>query len=142
MICGCSWPLQPAAVVPPPAAFSMAAPYLDFQRIRLYVVGRFMKTMTERWSTSLMTTMTVTDFARHLSQVFDRLEYGGEEITLVRHRHAVAKLIPGAPAMSALEAFADLYGIMPEDEGLSWIHDSAGVDRSINDKELRDPWTE
>ncbi len=88
-----------------------------------------------------MTTMTVTDFARHLSQVVDRLEHGGEEIVLTRHHHAVAKLVPGAPAMKALDAFADLYGIIPEDEGASWLKDGAASDRLADKRELRDPWT-
>jgi antitoxin (DNA-binding transcriptional repressor) of toxin-antitoxin stability system len=85
--------------------------------------------------------MTVTNFARHLSQVFDRLEHGGEEIVLVRRNHAVAKLVPGAPSMRALDAFSDLFGVIPEDEGAAWARDAAEIDRQPTPKELRDPWT-
>ncbi len=88
-----------------------------------------------------MTSMTVTSFARHLSQVFDRLEHGGEEIVLIRHNHTIAKLVPGAPSMKALDAFADLYGIIPQDEGAAWAEDAAHLDRQVSQQELRDPWT-
>jgi antitoxin (DNA-binding transcriptional repressor) of toxin-antitoxin stability system len=89
-----------------------------------------------------MTTMTVTDFARSLRTVFDRLEHGGEEIVLTRRNHAVAKLIPGAPAMKALDVFADLYGIIPEEEGAAWLRDSSVIERTSGSGELRDPWAE
>ena len=87
-----------------------------------------------------MTSMTVTDFARHLSRVIDRLEHGGEEIVLLRRNHAVAKLIPGAPSVTALDAFSDLFGILPEAEGAEWLRDTAGVDRPLGERELGDPW--
>lgn len=87
-----------------------------------------------------MTTMTVTHFARHLSQVFDRLEHGGENIVLVRRNHTVAKLVPGTATMKALDAFSDLYGIIPEDEGAAWIEDASNTDHLSDSRELNDPW--
>ena len=82
-----------------------------------------------------MTTMTVTDFARNLSRVIDRLEHGGEEIVIMRNRHPVAKLIPGAPEMRALDAFADLFGIIPDVVGKSWLGDMKSFDRKADKKE-------
>ena len=86
-----------------------------------------------------MTVMTVTDFARNLSRVLDRLEHGGEEIIIMRNNHPVAKLIPGAPEMKALDAFADLYGILPSEEGEAWLRDMGDFDREAQG-ELKDPW--
>lgn len=86
-----------------------------------------------------MRTMTATEFARNLSRALDRVEHAAEEIVIVRNHHTVAKLVPGAPAMSAMEAFSDLYGILSDDEGSEWINDSNGSDRPLN-KELRDQW--
>ncbi|NLF16112.1 MAG: type II toxin-antitoxin system Phd/YefM family antitoxin [Lentisphaerae bacterium] len=78
-----------------------------------------------------MTTMTATELARNLSAVLDRLEHSSEEIVVVRHRHPVARLIPGAPRMSAMEAFADLYGAISADEGAAWSRDCAAADRTL-----------
>ena len=65
---------------------------------------------------------------------------GGEEIVIMRNRHPVAKLIPGAPEMRALDAFADLFGIIPDAEGKSWLNDMKTFDRKADKKELADPW--
>jgi antitoxin (DNA-binding transcriptional repressor) of toxin-antitoxin stability system len=86
-----------------------------------------------------MTTMTVTDFSRNMSRVLDRLEHGGEELVIVRNHHPVARLIPGAPDVRALDAFSDLFGILPDTEGAEWTRDMRTFDRPIT-AELRDPW--
>lgn len=86
-----------------------------------------------------MTTMTATELARNLSIVLDRLEFGSEEILVTRSRHPVARLVPGPARMTAMEAFADLFGAISEDEGEAWLHDCAAADRSVRE-DLRDPW--
>jgi antitoxin (DNA-binding transcriptional repressor) of toxin-antitoxin stability system len=86
-----------------------------------------------------MVTMTATDFARNLSRVLDRLEHGGEEVTVVRNHRAVARLSPGAPGMTAREAFSDLEGLLSEAEGAAWLDDCKGADRPLSE-ELLDPW--
>jgi prevent-host-death family protein len=86
-----------------------------------------------------MTTMTATELARNLSAVLDRLEHGSEEIVVVRSRHPVARLVPGAPRMTAMEAFADLYGAISPEEGEAWKRDCAAADRTLRE-ELADPW--
>ena len=86
-----------------------------------------------------MITMTATELARNLSIVLDRLEYGNEEIIVTRSRHPVARLVPGAARMTAMEAFADLFGAISEEEGEAWLHDCASADRSAREH-LRDPW--
>ena len=86
-----------------------------------------------------MTTMTATDFARNLSRTLDRLEHGGEEVLVMRNGHPVAKLTPGAPQMKTLDAFADLFGVLPDEEGGRWLKDSARSGGTVA-KELSDPW--
>lgn len=86
-----------------------------------------------------MITMSVTDFARNLSRALDRLEFAGEEIALVRNKQVVAKLIPGAPVVTALEAFGDLYGILSDAEGGAWLEDCRGADQALA-AEVADPW--
>lgn len=87
-----------------------------------------------------MPTMTVTKFARNLSRVLDRLEHGGDEVIITRNQHAVARLIPGAPILRALDAFADLYGVLPDNAGEEWISDMKSFDRTAVEGEVRDPW--
>ena len=55
-----------------------------------------------------MRTLSATEISRNFSHVLDLLEHGGEEIVIIRNKHPVARLIPGAPRMTALEAFGDL----------------------------------
>ena len=51
----------------------------------------------------------------------------------------MARLIPGAPIMTAREFLGDLYGLLSDDEGEAWLRDMKGADRRL-DEELRDPW--
>ena len=76
-----------------------------------------------------MTTMTATELARNLSTVLDRLEHGSGEILVMRRKHPVARFIPVAPRMTAMEAFADLYGAISREEGEAWIEDCGGAER-------------
>jgi len=86
-----------------------------------------------------MTTLTVTEFSRNMSRFLDRIEHGGEEIVIVRNHHPIARILPGASAIRALDAFSDLFGILPDSEGEAWTNDMLTFDRSTA-KELRDPW--
>ncbi len=86
-----------------------------------------------------MTTIMATDFSRNISRWLDRLEHGGEEFVIVRNRHAVARLVPGAPEVRALDAFSDLLGVLPDKEGDVWIKDMRRFDRPAA-QELNDPW--
>ena len=67
------------------------------------------------------------------------LEYGSEEIVIVRNKHAVAKLVPGSPRMTALEALSDLHRTLSYDEGESWLEDNRKVADPLDDK-IGDPW--
>lgn len=84
-------------------------------------------------------TVTATEAARNFSRILDMLEHGSEEIIVLRNNHPVAKLIPGAPRMTALEALGDLYRTLPEDEGARWLKDAASLDRPLR-RQVRDPW--
>ena len=85
-----------------------------------------------------MVEMTVTEFSRNLSTIFNRIEYKNEEIVLLRHNHRIARLIPGSFALTALEAMGDLYRTLSEDAGKDWLEESI-IPGSI-DSEMRDPW--
>lgn len=84
-----------------------------------------------------MTTITATDMGRNLSRVLDRLEFTGEEITIVRNQHVIGRMLPGAPRMSACEALAELFGSLADAEGAAWLKDSRKLKTS---ERTRDPW--
>ena len=86
-----------------------------------------------------MKTLTATEFARNLSRILDSLEHGHEEVVITRNKRPVARLIPGSPTMTALEAMGDIYGLLSDEEGAAWLKDARGADAVLS-KELRDPW--
>jgi len=86
-----------------------------------------------------MRILTATEIVRSFRRILDSLEHGGEEIVVMRNKHPVAKLVPGAPRLTALEALADLHKTLDTDEGEAWIKDSAKGDRLLV-RETRDPW--
>ncbi len=86
-----------------------------------------------------MRTVTATEAARNFSRVLDLLEHESEEIVVLRNNQPVAKLVPGAPRMTALEALADLYRTLPDAEGAAWLEDARRMDRRLR-KQVRDPW--
>jgi antitoxin (DNA-binding transcriptional repressor) of toxin-antitoxin stability system len=86
-----------------------------------------------------MKKLTATQAARRFSRVLDMMEKGTEEIIIVRNNHMVAKLIPGAPQMTALEALGDLHRTLPDEEGRRWLQDAKKLRRRWKD-EARDPW--
>ena len=86
-----------------------------------------------------MITISATDFSRNLSSILNRLEYEHEEITILRNKHAIGKLVPGVPEMSTMDVFSDLYGIISEEEGEAWKNDAISSDGILKD-EMRDPW--
>ncbi|MBW1788149.1 MAG: type II toxin-antitoxin system Phd/YefM family antitoxin [Deltaproteobacteria bacterium] len=85
-----------------------------------------------------METMTATEFAKNLKRALDRLEFGREEIIIVRNNHKIARIIPGSPHMTALEAMGDLYRTLPADAAEEWLEDSR-LAGNLRD-EVRDPW--
>jgi prevent-host-death family protein len=86
-----------------------------------------------------MRTITATEAARNFSRVLDELEHGSEEIIILRNNHPVAKLVPGAPRRTALDALADLYRTLPDKEGAAWLRDARTMDRPLG-RQVRDPW--
>ena len=85
-----------------------------------------------------MVEMTVTEFVKKLKIVFDRIEYKGEEIVLMRNKHRIAKIVPGSPHLTAIEAMGDLYRTLPEDAAEGWLKDSRTA--ATVSKESRNPW--
>ena len=84
-----------------------------------------------------MIEMTVTEFARNLRAVFDRIEHRGEEVVLIRNNHRIARIIPGSSRQTALEAMSDLYRTLSDEVGGRWLAESRGAG-TID--ESRDPW--
>lgn len=82
--------------------------------------------------------MTATDFAKNFKKALDRLEFAGEEIIIVRNNNKIARLIPGSPHMTALEAMADIYQTLPADAAKDWLEESRLSSR-LSD-EIEDPW--
>lgn len=83
--------------------------------------------------------MTATEVSRNFSRVLDTLERGDEEIVILRGKHPVARMVPGAPRMTALEALGDLHRTLGDADGKAWLADMAGADRRLR-REVRDPW--
>jgi len=86
-----------------------------------------------------MKALTATQVARQFSRVLDSLEQGGEEVVVLRNNQPVARLVPGAARMTALEALADLYRTLPDADGAAWLEDLRSADRPAA-RELYDPW--
>ena len=82
--------------------------------------------------------MTATEFAKNIKKTLDRLEFGGEEIIIIRNNHKIARLIPGSHHLTALEAMADLYQTLPSDAAMDWEKESR-MNRKLSE-EMRDPW--
>ena len=85
-----------------------------------------------------MSIMTATEFAKNIKKTLDRLEFAGEEIIIIRNNHKIARLIPGSPHMTALEAMADLYQTLPPEAAEGWLEESR-IPGRLKD-ELRDSW--
>lgn len=85
-----------------------------------------------------MSIMTATEFAKNIKKTLDRVEFGGEEIIIVRNNHKIARIIPGHPHMTAIEAMADLYNTLPLEAGKDWLADSR-IPRKLFE-EIRNPW--
>ena len=86
-----------------------------------------------------MKILTATEISRNFSRVLDELSRGGEEIVVMRGKHPVAKMVPGAPRLTALEVLADLHRTLDDAEGATWLKDAAKSDRRVA-REARDPW--
>ena len=86
-----------------------------------------------------MKTLSASDVARNFSRLLDSLEHGGEEIVVMRNKHPVAKLVPGAARMNAIEALGDIFATLDDAEGDAWLKDIARGDRLLV-AEARDPW--
>jgi PHD/YefM family antitoxin component YafN of YafNO toxin-antitoxin module len=84
-----------------------------------------------------MLSLTVTDFSRKLKAMLDLVEYKREEIILIRNKHKIARITPGSPHITAIEAMSDLYRTLPEDAAKDWMEDGQN---NATIEELRDPW--
>ncbi|MDA8426201.1 MAG: hypothetical protein M0Z80_08675 [Treponema sp.] len=84
-----------------------------------------------------MIIVSTTEFAKNLKAMLDSLEYRGEEIILTRSKHKIARIMPGSPHLTAIQAMGDLHRTLPEDAAADWAADSR-IPGSVS--ETRDPW--
>ena len=84
-----------------------------------------------------MITLTTTEFARKLKIMLDMVEYKGEEIILIRNKHKIARITPGSPHLTAIEAMSDLYRTLPEDAAEKWL-EAGKLPGTL--EEVIDPW--
>lgn len=70
-----------------------------------------------------MLTMTATEVNRNFRRVLDSLGRNGLEIVVIRNRQPVARLVPGTPRMTAIEALADLHRTLDDREAETWLAD-------------------
>jgi antitoxin (DNA-binding transcriptional repressor) of toxin-antitoxin stability system len=84
-----------------------------------------------------MIVLNVTDFSRKLKAVLDLVEYKGEEVILTRNKHKIARITPGSPHLTALEAMADLYRTLPDDPGGDWAAEGR-IGGTLD--EVNNPW--
>jgi len=76
-----------------------------------------------------MKILTATEISRNFSRVLDELKHEGEEIVIMRGKRPVARMVPGAPHLNALDALADLYHTIADAEGRTWLKDAEDADR-------------
>jgi antitoxin (DNA-binding transcriptional repressor) of toxin-antitoxin stability system len=86
--------------------------------------------------------VTVTEAAQSFASVLDELERDQEEVTLVRDKKAVARIIPEPTRANALMVFGDIHGILGKKGGLSLAKAVRRIRRRKNQKlnALRNPW--
>ena len=89
-----------------------------------------------------MKTVTVSELARNLSAVLDRVEREQEELVLVRNHRRIARLVPEPPAQNALEMFSDIYGTLDDSTASSLAEALRSPRRGKRGTigGLRDPW--
>lgn len=83
--------------------------------------------------------VTATDLARNFRAFLNRVEYGREELVIIRNQHAVGRIVPGPAVGNALEVMADIYRTLPEDAARDWLADSQPQDAGL-EREIEDPW--
>ena len=93
-----------------------------------------------------MKEMTVSETARKFHEVIEAVDAQGEEFVVIRHAQPVARIVPEPPPQTALEAMADLHGVLDEATGAAWLQ-AIELHRQKQRKarqgtlaELRAPW--
>ena len=71
-----------------------------------------------------MISLSITEFSKKMKAMLNLVEYKGEEIVLIRNKHKIARITPGSPHLTAMEAMSDLYRTLPEDAAADWEKDS------------------
>ena len=85
-----------------------------------------------------MQTVSATELARRLREILDGVEFRGQVVTIMRNKRPIARLLPGAQEMDAIQALSDIYGVVGEEVADGWAKESR-VGGTLAD-EVRDPW--
>lgn len=85
-----------------------------------------------------MVTVTEAELSENIGKILDRVELGREEIIVVRNNRPIARIVPGAAHMTALEAMADLYRTLEPEAAEGWLEESR-INGTLSE-EIRDPW--
>ena len=85
-----------------------------------------------------MIEITVTEFARNLRSIFDKIEHNGEEIVLIRNNQKIARILPGSPLLTAVQAMGDLYKTLSDDAAENWLEESR-MNQTLDNGALN-PW--
>ncbi len=88
-----------------------------------------------------MKTISATHLARNLRQVLDHMTVNGEEIVIERNHQKIARLVPSAKYINALEVMADIYKTLPEDAAHGWEAEGRELaTETLADHGVRNPW--
>jgi len=86
-----------------------------------------------------MKNISATELARNLRRVLDNITATQEEYLVERNHQTIARIVPSPGRQTALEAMADLYRTLPEDDAGNWLAESRQNSKTI-DEEMRNPW--
>lgn len=86
-----------------------------------------------------MQKISATELARNLRAVLDQVSERSEDYLVERSGKPVARISPGLGHMSAEQALADLYRVLPDHAAEGWLEDARRGMTGLDDS-LRDPW--
>ena len=81
--------------------------------------------------------------SRNFTEEWATIESAGEEVLVRRGRRPVASIVPEPPALTALEVFGDLHGLLGEAAGSALARKLAAIRKGRRKgtlHELRNPW--
>jgi antitoxin (DNA-binding transcriptional repressor) of toxin-antitoxin stability system len=89
-----------------------------------------------------MKTLSVEEAAKNFSTLLEKVERDRTEVTLVRNRRKVARIVPEEEGLPASKMFADLGGVIDKETGAALAKNVAALRKRKTGRlnELRNPW--